>query len=113
MCPEVVLALLCAADLRKPLTQSLSDDVVYDIAGDVGKTVIASARTERQLGVFDPHQIQDGCVNIVNMDRLIHYLPSEVIGRTVGHAPFDASTRKPHGKAVRVVIATGVRPRAA
>src|SRR6202035_4565828 len=89
-------------------TDASGDDVVDHVASDVGEAEVAAAGAEGQFGVVDAHQIEDSCVDIVDMCRFVDDLPAEVVGGAVGDAALDAAAGQPHGEAVRVVVAAGV-----
>ena len=86
----------------------LSDDVVNDVARDVGEAEVASAGAEGELGVVNAHEIEDGGMDVMDVDRLVDDLPAEVVGGAVGHAALDAAAGEPHAEAVRIVVAASV-----
>lgn len=86
----------------------LRDDVVDDVAGDVGEAEVSATGAVGELGVVDAHEVEDGGVDVVDVDGLVDDLPAEVVGGTVGDAAFDAATGEPHAEAVGVVVAASV-----
>jgi hypothetical protein len=81
------------------------DDVVDYIPRYIRQTVIAAAVTIGKLGMVDAQQIENGRVNVMHMHRFIDRFPAEIIRCAVSEALLDASAGKPHGEAMRVVIA--------
>ena len=65
------------------------------VAVHIGQAHIPTAEVEGQLGVIDTKQMQHCGMQIVDFKRFVHGLVSQVIGRTVGYACFDASTCHP------------------
>src|SRR5260370_16657106 len=48
-------------------------------------------------------------MEVLDMLRLAHDLPAEVVGRGIGYSGVDASAGQPHGESMRVVVAAVVR----
>ncbi len=82
-----------------------AEDVFYDIPADIGQAVVAAAVAVGQLFVVDAHQVQDGGVEIVDVDFVFHGVPAEFVGRAVGHAAFDAAAGEPHGETEGMMFA--------
>src|SRR5260221_1908152 len=68
---------------------SLRDDVVDHGAGDIGQAEVPAAVAIGQLGVIDAEQVQNRRVQVVDVDRLIHRLESEVVGGAVDRPALD------------------------
>ena len=83
-----------------------SDDGVKDFTADVGETEISPAVAVGQFGVVDAHQIENGGVDVVHVDRLFDGLEAEVVGGSVDGAALDRSAGEPHGEAEWIVIST-------
>ena len=49
--------------------------------------------------------MKQSCVEVVDVYWIFGYVESEVVGRSVDVAAFDAAAGEPHGEGVRVVIA--------
>jgi hypothetical protein len=47
---------------------------------------------ERQFRVVDTQAVQDRCVQVVRVDRILGDVLAVVVGRAVGDSRFDAST---------------------
>jgi hypothetical protein len=77
-----------------------------DVAGNIGKTKIASAIAVSQFGVIHAKHVEGSCVEVVYVDRLVYGFETEVVGSAVGGAAFDASASQDRGEAPAIVIAT-------
>ena len=69
---------------------TLSDQIVQDLAGDIGQTEITAAIAIRQLSMLDAEQIENRRVNIVYVNGLIDGLEAEIVGGAVNGPPFTA-----------------------
>ena len=87
-----------------------SDDGVKDFTADVGETEISPAVAVGQFGVVDAHQIENGGVDVVHVDRLFDGLEAEVVGGSVGDAALYTTTGEERREGVNVVIAPLVDP---
>ena len=56
--------------------------------------------------VIKPHQVEDGGVQVVQMNFVFYRFKSKFVGGAMGNAAFYSATRHPHGKPVRVVVAS-------
>ena len=90
------LALLCPGS---------GDDVVDDVAVDVGGAEVAAGVAEGEFFVIEAEEVEDGGVEVVDVDGVLHGGEAEVIGGTVDVAAFDTATGHPDGEAVVVVVA--------
>lgn len=54
----------------------------------------------------DAHAMQDGCVEVIQMDGIFHDIVAEAIGRAVSRSLFYSATGHPHEEASGVVVAT-------
>ena len=80
------------------------DQVVQHVASYIGKAEIAAAVTIGQLQVIDAHQIEDGRVDIVHVNRLLDGLESKLVRGTIDRAAFDSAAREPHRESERIVV---------
>ena len=60
--------------------------VADHVAGDVGEAEVAAAEAIGQPLVVDAEQVQDGGVQVVDVDRVRGDVVAEVVGRAVGDA---------------------------
>src|SRR6186713_1291289 len=84
-----------------------SQDVLDDVSGDVGQPEVAAAVAEGEPRVVQAEEVQDGGVQVVDVDAVLDGLEAELVGLAVTNAPFDAAAGQPVGEGVRVVVATG------
>ena len=69
--------------------QALRQNVGDDFPVDVRETEIASLCSIGQLFVVDPQQMQNCCVQVMDVDRLLGDVVTEIIGFAVNHARLD------------------------
>ena len=74
--------------------------------GNVGQAEVAAGIAIREPLVVQPHQMQDGCVQIVHVNAVFDGLMSKLIRRAVGIARLDTSATEEMSKAFRVVVAS-------
>ncbi len=94
-----------------------------DIAVDVGEAEAATLELVAELGVVDPQLMEDGGLQVVNVDGVLvivmfvgmHFVAIGIdnlgaifVGVPDGDASLDAATGHPHGEAGLVVIASVV-----
>src|SRR5205814_5596607 len=58
--------------------------------------VIAPAVAVRQLLVVDAHEMEDGGVQVMDVDLVLDGVPAELVGGAVNDAALDAAARQPH-----------------
>ena len=76
------------------------------MAVHVSETVIAALVAEGQLGVLDPQQVQQGRVQIVDVNRVFDDVEAELVGRPESDPRLDPAARHPHRESLRVVVAS-------
>src|SRR3954452_13008358 len=79
-----------------------------DVALDVGQAIVATLELVGQTGVIDAEAVQQRRVQVVDVDRPVGDVVTEVVGGAVADSPLDASPRQPDGEAARVVVAAVV-----
>src|SRR5215475_12637979 len=70
---------------------------------------ISSLKLVSQPLMIDSQQVQNCCLQVMNVDRIANDVVAVIVGLTKREAFFDASARKPHGEIARVVIAPIIR----
>src|SRR5262245_19230720 len=75
------------------------------VSGDIGQAEISAAVMVSEPGMVNAQQVQNGRMQVVNVDRFVDHLESEIVGSAVDHPSFDASAGHPHCECERVVIA--------
>lgn len=81
---------------------------MHDVSVDVGQAEVASLVTVGHSFVVDAKLMQNGRVEVVNVDRVLGDIVAEVVGFAVDRATFDACSGHPLCVAPRVVIAAVV-----
>jgi hypothetical protein len=79
---------------------------VDDAAFDVGQAEVATAVRVGQLFVVEAELVQDGGVQVVDVNFVLNGRESKVVGCAVNRATFDAASGYPHREPVRVVVST-------
>src|SRR6185436_16279353 len=68
---------------------------------------VATCIPEGEVLVVKAEQVQHRCVQVVNMHGLLDGLVAKLVGGAVNVSTLHASTGKPQGKAVGIVVASG------
>src|SRR6478752_7082928 len=71
----------------------------------VRKPIKAALEFVGELGVVNAHEVQDGRLQVVNVDRVAGDVVSEVVGRAVADSGTNATAREEHAEAARVMVA--------
>ena len=98
-----------------------SQEFLDHFAGHIGQSVIPPGMAVGEFLVVQAHQVQDGGVEVVNVNRLLRGLDDAVLIRcAVGDAAFDTRTRAAknlntlnygvRGPRLSAVLLKGVRP---
>jgi len=61
-----------------------------EVAVDVGEAEVAALGSVGEAGVFDAHEVEDGGVEVVDVDWVFGDVVAEVVGGAEGEAFFDA-----------------------
>ena len=96
------LVLLQDPDGFKPL--GLSQDRMDDVTMNVGQSEISTCVSKSHPLVIVPHQVQDGCVQIMNRYGILNGLEPEFIGRSVNHPSSNTTSRHPNGESPVVMV---------
>ena len=83
---------------------TLSEDGLNDVTVDVGEAIVAALEFIGELFVIDSEEVEEGGVEIVNVDGVFDGVKADVVGLAVGDAGFHAAASHPDGEGVRVVI---------
>ena len=87
----------------------LGHEILYHLAMDIGEPEMPALEFEGELLVVDAELVQDGSLEVVDVDMGLGDVEADVVGGPVGLADLDAATRHPDGKAVWVMIAAPTR----
>src|SRR5688572_21355049 len=66
---------------------------------------VAALEAEGEFGVFDPEEVEDGGVKVVDVDAVFDRVEAEFVRLADDGAAFDATAGQPHGESVNVVVA--------
>src|SRR5216683_2946685 len=99
---------LSAAPARCCITLLLCKHLFLDDTCDVGKAQVPSRIAVGQFLVFETHECQQGCVQIVDVHTPFDGLGAEFIGATIAEALLHTSPGHEHGIARDVVVAAVV-----
>ena len=77
---------------------TLGKDVVDNVTMHVGQPEVPAAVTVRQPLVIQPHQVQHGRVQVVDVDAVLDRLEAEFVGRAVRQPALHAAA----GEAAKV-----------
>src|SRR5882762_202735 len=72
---------------------------------DAGQLLIQSLELVGKARMIDPHAMQNGGVDVSNVNWIFDDVIAEVIGLAVNHAAFDTASRHPHGEAAWMMVA--------
>ena len=74
----------------------------------IGQAKIATLVSKRQPLVIDPQAMQNGGIEVMDMDRVLLHVVAEVVRLAVRDARFDAAARHPLGVTSRMMVAAVV-----
>src|SRR5687767_14890924 len=83
----------------------LRDDFMDYFAADVGEAEVAAGVAVGEFLVVEAEEVENGRVQVVDMDGILGGFETELVGGAVDGAAFDAAAGEPNGKAVGIVIA--------
>ena len=75
---------------------------------DAGQAHVEALELVGQAAVVDAEAVEDGGVQVVDVDRVANDVVAEVVGLAVGPARLDAAAGHPDGEALGVVVAAVV-----
>ena len=82
-----------------------TQDVANDGAVDVGEAVVAAAVTVGEAFVIEAQAVEEGRVEVVDVDGVLDGFGAVVVGASVGEAALDSASGHPDREALVVVIA--------
>src|SRR5262249_47360737 len=74
----------------------------------VGESKIAAAISIRQLLVIQTEQVENGRVQVMDVDAVVDGVHAELVGRAVHQTALDAAAGQERGEAGMMVIAAGL-----
>src|SRR5262252_9469849 len=81
------------------------ENALDDGSENVGQTEVAALEPERQFGVVDAEQVQQRRLEVVDVDRVLGDVVTEVVRLTVARPRLDAAAGDPDREATAVVVA--------
>ena len=75
------------------------------VAVDIGEPEVAARVAVGETFVIESQDVQDCCVQIVEVDFVLDGVVAVVVGRTVAESRLDARARHPHGERLGIVVA--------
>src|SRR5687767_1568663 len=97
--PQVLPAAIHVLPLRGTL---LRQQFCHDLAAHVGEAEVAALESERELLVIDAEAMQERGVKIVNVDRVLDNVVTEVVRLAERNAAFDTAARHPDAETTRM-----------
>src|SRR5688500_14704772 len=82
----------------------LGEQLLDDVAVDVGETEVTTLETVRQLLVIEPELVQDRGVEVVDVDLVPSDVEAEFVG-LANHARLEAAAGEPHRERVGMMVA--------
>ena len=79
--------------------------LMHYLAVHVGQSEVTALVAVREAEMIEADQMQDGGVQVVDVDFLFHGGAAELVGGAVDDAALDAAAGQPHREALAVVIA--------
>src|SRR5262245_11106281 len=87
----------------------LRQNLLHHSSVNVGEAKIPSSVAVGELFVVEAEQMQEGRVQIMNVNWIFDCFESEFVRSAVNRAAFDAATGHPDTEAVRIVVAPHFR----
>ena len=88
-----------SSELRQ---NSLDDFPVY-----IGEAIVSPLKSKGQLGVVQSQLMQDGCLEIVNVNFIFGNSEAEFVGLTIAETSLNATASHPDCEGIDVVVASG------
>ena len=73
---------------------------------DIRQAEVPPCVTVSKFFVVETQQVENGRMQVVNMDYILDRLEAKFIRRAMNVPAFDTAAREPHGEAVGIVVAT-------
>ena len=82
----------------------LRQNVVDDVAVDIGQPEVAAAVAISQTFVVESDQVQNRGVQVMDVDLVLGDVKAELVGGTISCSRLHPSSGQPHRKGVRMMI---------
>lgn len=87
-------------------TGKLRKDFFHDVSVDIREAEVPTTVEIGEGFVIDAHEMEQGGVEIVDIDLVLHCVKTKIVRRSVVVSGFDTGSGEPGRKTVRIVIAT-------
>ena len=90
-----------------PKTHSLNKSAqnpFHHFTVHIGEPVVAPLITVGEAFMVNPHEVLNGRVKVMHMDRILGDVVTPIVCLTVGDAALYAATSKPYGKAAWMMV---------
>ena len=107
-----MVKLICIPDemikaFRLPELTDLSQQFLHRMMlFDAGELEVQAAEAERQTMMINAQAMQDRGLHVTDMNRAIDNIKTKFVGRAERDTGPDAAAGEPHGKGLRMMIAT-------
>ena len=95
---------VCPAFDPGTASRMLRQDVVDDVAVDIGQPEVAAAVAISQTLVVESDQVQNRGVQVMDVDLVLGDVKAELVGGTISCSRLHPSSGQPHRKGVRMMI---------
>ena len=85
--------------------ERLLENVLHDLAVDIGETKVTALETVRALGVGDAEQGQHFSVQVVDSEHVLDGVVAEFARRPLAVSALDSAARHPHQEALDAKVA--------
>ena len=89
------------------IPEGSGDDFGHHLTMDIGESVIAALEAEGEPQVIESEEVEDGGVEVVDMESAVGGAEAEFVGGAVEVSGFETTAGCPHGEGVDVVVASG------
>ena len=86
--------------------QTSDEDRLHNLTRDIRQSILSSLEPVGQTLMVDPQAVKQGCMKIMDVNRVLCHVVAKIIGLTETHSGLNPSTRKPHRKTPRMVVTT-------
>lgn len=71
---------------------------------NAGKALVETLMPNSEAAMLDTHAMKDGCIELVEMHRILSDVVTEIIGFAVGHSGLNPSSGHPHAEVAWVMV---------
>src|SRR3954470_18625621 len=89
---------------HSPSKRKLSHHCLDDLAMHIREPEVPALKAISELLMIETEEVQDGGVQVVNMDLPLHHSESELIGFAENHTGLHATAGKPHGIGIDMMV---------